>query len=216
MWCPRSHTGVPRGCSLPLAAALVLFLVDGVAAAGLAPRVLADFDDAGPGRPGGEALVRPPSTATARRAPEGGGQALEVSGRQVPPGLAGVRVTFYDARAARPTFVDASRYDYLTFRIRAAGDPSRLQVKLVDAAGAATDEGVDAGEITRYLPQGLSKEWQQVAIPLGALGMNRRSLAALTLVVVDPADFTLAIDDVALKREPEDALPPPRRPRGVP
>ena len=204
------------GRSLPLAAALVRLILDSVAAGGLAPRVLADFDEAGPGRPSGDAFARPPSTATARRIAEGGGQALEVSGRQVPPGLAGIRVTFYDARAARPTFVDASRYDYLTFRIRATGDSSRLQVKLADAAGAPTDEGVDAGEVTRYLPQGVSSEWRQVAIPLGALGLKRRSLAALTLVVVDPAAFTLAIDDVALKREPEDPLPPPRRPRGVP
>jgi hypothetical protein len=200
----------------PLAAALVLLLANGGAAAGLTPRVLADFDEVGGGRPGGEAFARPPSTATARRIPEGDGHALEVAGRQVPAGLAGVRVTFYDAGVARPTFVDASRYDYLTFRIRATGDPSRLQLKLADAAGAARDEGIDAGEVTRYLPQGLSTVWRQVAIPLGALGVNRRSLAALTLVVVDPAVFTIAIDDVALKRDPEDALPPPRRRRGVP
>jgi hypothetical protein len=199
--------------ALPRAALLVLLLVDGAATAGLAPRMLADFDEAGPGRPGGEAFVRPPSTAAARRIPEGTGHALEVSGRQVAPGIAGMRVTFYDTRAARPTFVDSSRHDYLTFRIRAAGDPSRVQVMLADGA-RARDEGVDAGEVTRFLPQGLSREWQQVAIPLGALGI--RSLAALTLVVVDPSDFTLAIDDVALKREPEDALPPPRRRRGVP
>ena len=46
--------------------------------------------------------------------------------------------------------------------------------------------------------------------------MNRKGLATLILEVVDPANFTLFIDDVALKRDPEDALPPPRRPRGVP
>lgn len=209
--------------SLPLAVVLVFSLADGVAAEGPAPRVLADFDESG--RPGSDALARPPSTATARRIPDGGGHALEVSGRQVPPGLAGVRVTFYDVKAAHPSsmwgykrtaFVDASRYDYLTFRIRATGGGSRLQVKLADAAWAAKDEAVDAGEITRFLPQGLSAEWQQVAIPLGMLGLNRKALAALTLTVADPADFTFAIDDVALKREPEDALPPPRRRRGVP
>lgn len=206
--------------SLPVAAALVLSLADGVAADGPAPRVLADFEDAGPDREG--ALARPPSTATARRIPDGGGHALEVSGRQVPPGLAGIQVTFKDAHPSsmwgykRTAFVDASRYDYLTFRIRATGGVSRLQVKLADAAWAAKDEAVDAGEITRFLPQGLSAEWQQVAIPLGALGLNRKALAALTLVVANPADFTFAIDDVALKREPEDALPPPRRRRGVP
>ena len=87
---------------------------------------------------------------------------------------------------------------------------------LADAAGAAREEAVDAGEVTRFLPQGLSAEWQQVAIPLGVLGLNRKALAAFTLLVVDPADFTFAIDDVALKREPEDALPPRGRRPGVP
>ena len=208
---------MPPRRSLPLAAAaLVLSIADGVAADGPAPRVLADFDEAGPGRPAGDALARPPSTATARGIPEASGHALEVSGRQVPPGLAGVRVTFWDAKAARTTFVDASRHDYLTFRIRATGDSSRLQVQLADAASAARDEAVDAGEITRFLPQGLTGEWQQVAVPLGALGLNRKTLAALILVVADPGDFTFAIDDVALKREPEDALPPVRRRGGVP
>ena len=70
--------------------------------------------------------------------------------------------------------------------------------------------------MTRYLPQGLSNDWQQVAIPLGSMGMNRKGLATLILEVVDPANFTLFIDDVALKRDPEDALPPPKRRRGVP
>lgn len=201
---------------MPLAAALVLALAVSVAADGPAPRVLADFDEGGPGRPGGDAIARPPSTVTVRRVADGGGHALEFAGRQVPPGLAGVRVTFGDVQSARTTFVDASRHDYLTFRIRATGGLSRLQVKLADAGGAARDEAVDAGEITRYLPQGLSGEWQQVAIPLGALGVNRNALAALTLLVSDPADFAFAIDDIALKRAPEDSLPPLRRRSGVP
>jgi hypothetical protein len=201
---------------LPFAAALVLLLVKGAAESAVEPRLLADFDEDGPGRPGGEAFARPPSTATVRRVQEVRGHALEFSGRQVAGGVAGVRVTFYDTTAKRPTFADASRYFYITFQIRATGDASRLQVKLTDAAGAARDEGVDAGEVTRYLPQGVTTAWQQVAIPLGSMGMNRKGLATLILEVVDPANFTLFIDDVALKRDPEDALPPPRRPRGVP
>jgi hypothetical protein len=199
---------------MPLAAALVLWLADGVAADGPRPRVLADFEDA-PSGFRGDALARAPSTAAARRVPEGDGHALEVSGRQIPPGLAGVRVILHDVKG-RPAFVDASRHDYLTFRIRATRGGSRLQVKLADSVSAASEEAADAGEITRFLPQGLSGEWQQVAIPLGALGVNRKALAAFILMVADPGDFTFAIDDLALKREPEDALPPRRPPGGVP
>ena len=202
--------------SLAFRATLALLLVTGAAESAIEPRLLADFDEDGPGQPGGEAFARPPSTATVRRVPEGRGHALELSGRQVSNGLAGVRVTFYDTTKERPAFVDASRYFYITFRIRSTGDATRLQLKLTDGAGAARDEGIDAGEVTRYLPQGLSNSWQQVAIPLGPLGLNRKGLATLILEVVDPSNFTLFIDDVALKREPEDALPPPRRRRGVP
>lgn len=201
---------------LPPLAVVALFVANGhIAADGPAPRLLAGFDDPALATPGGDALARAPSTATVRRIPDGDGHALEVSGRQAPPGVAGVRVTFQDAKA-RAGSVDASRHDYLTFRIRSTGGASRLQVKLADAASASVDQAADAGEVTRFLPQGLSTEWQQVAIPLGGLGVNRKALAALILLVSDPADFTIAVDDVALKREPEDALPPPRRPRGVP
>jgi hypothetical protein len=198
----------------PLLAVVVVFCAHGVAAEGPAPRVLAAFDDAA--LPAGtEAIVRAPSTATARRVPDGAGQALEISGRHVPAGLAGVRVTFQDAKG-RVVPVDASRHDYLTFRIRSTGGASRVQVQIADTASLAGNQPADAGELTRFLPQGLSPEWQQVAIPLGGLPVNRKALAALVLLVSDPADFTLALDDVALKREPEDALPPPRRRSGVP
>lgn len=207
---------MPSRRSQWLAVAIVLSLAEGVAADGPAPRLLADFENSTPDRPIGDAMATPPSTAAVRRIPDGGGQALEFSGRQVPPGLAAVRVAFHDPMTGRAASVDASRHDYLTFRIRATGGGSRLLVKCADAAGATRGEAVDAGEVTRFLPQGLSSEWQQVAIPLGMLGLNRKALAALTLVVLDPADFTFAIDDIALKREPEDALPPPRRRRGVP
>jgi hypothetical protein len=200
----------------PLAAALVLSLGDGAGADGPAPRVLADFEEVRPGGPSAQAVARSPSTATVRRIPDDGGHALEVSGRQVPPGLCGVSVTFHRATAKRTGLVDASRHDYLTFRVRATGGEPRLHVKIADAARAARDEAVDAGEITRFLPQGLSGEWQQVAIPLGILGVDRKAMGVLILVVLDPGDFTFAIDDVALKREPEDALPPLRRRGGVP
>jgi hypothetical protein len=184
------------------------------AAGGPPPRLLADFED--PALPvGTEALVRAPSTVTARRVPDDQGQAFEVSGRHVRAGLAGLRVTFQDSRG-RAVPVDASRHDYLTFRIRARGGPTRVQVQLVDAASLASGQAADAGELTRFLPQGLSPEWLQVAIPLGGLGVNRKALSALVLLVSDPVDFTLVVDDVALKREPEDALPPPRPRRGVP
>lgn len=206
---------MPR-CDWPLAAALVLSLAFGAAADGPAPRVLADFEETPLDRAGGDAVARPPSTVTVRRIPDGAGHALEVSGRQITPGLAGVSVTFYDVKAKRATSVDTSRYDYLTFRIRVTGSGPRLVVKLAGAAGTEKNEAMDAGEITRFLPQGLSGEWQQVAIPLGGLGIDRKALAALILVVPDPAEFTFAIDDVALKREPEDSLPPPRPRRGVP
>ena len=207
---------MPPRRARPLVAALLLSCASFVAADGPAPRVLADFDEAAPGRPGGDAIVRPPSTVTVRPIPDGEGHALEVSGRQVPPGQAGVGVIFYESKAARRAIVDASKYDYLTFRIRVIGGAPRLQVKLPDAAWTPKNEAVDAGEITRYLPQGLSGEWQQVAIPLGALGVNRKALGGLILLVTDPAAFTFAIDDIALKRAPEDALPPLRRRSGVP
>lgn len=182
-------------------------------AGGPKPRVLADFDSTMAAPDGSEALARVPSQVTARRVPDGDGQALEFAGRHAAGGMAGVRITFLDARG-RPAPVDASRHDYLTFRMRATGGASRIQVRIAD--GAARNEPIDAGEVTRYLPEGLSADWRLVAVPLGALGLGLKTLAGVTFLVLDPADFTFAVDDIALKREPEDALPTPKRRAGVP
>ncbi len=199
---------------LPFALAVLVVLPGTVTAGGLTPRVLADFDAATTGPVGAEALSRPPSTATARLVPENGGQAVEFSGRQTLPGMAGVRITFQDARE-RPLVVDGARYDYLTFRMRATGGASRIQVRIADSANPK-NEPIDAGDVTRYLPEGLSGDWRQVAVPLGALGLNRKTLAGVTFLVLDPVTFTFAVDDIALKRDPEDSLPTPKRRAGVP
>jgi hypothetical protein len=61
-------------------------------------RVLVDFDAERAGGPPGTAIARVPSVATVRLVADGQGRALEVSGRQAPPGLAGVRVALYDAK----------------------------------------------------------------------------------------------------------------------
>ena len=201
---------------LPVTLAASLLALPAFAAAGglrLEPRLLADFDDPNAG-PAVQAFARAPSTATVRHVPDDGGQSLELTGRQAPGGLAGVLIRFRDDRK-RPTTIDGSRHDYLTVRMRATGHPTRVQLRIADSADAK-DEAMDAGEITRYLPQGLSTEWQQVSVPLGALGLKLKSFAGLALIALDPADFTLFVDDLALKRDPEDSLPPPRRRAGVP
>jgi hypothetical protein len=204
------------GPRLPVTVAAFLFALPALAGAGglrLEPRLLADFDHPVAG-PAVQAFARAPSTAALRHVPDEDGQALELSGRQAQGGLAGLRIRFRDDHQ-RPTTIDGSRYDYLTFRMRATGRPSRVQLRIADSADAK-DEAMDAGEITRYLPQGLSGEWQQVSVPLGALGLKLKAFAGLALIVLDPVDFTFFVDDLALKRDPEDSLPPPRRRAGVP
>jgi hypothetical protein len=192
-----------------LAFAVSMVLVPALAAAGgVKPKVLADFESALAGPDGSEALVRAPSTATARRVAENGGQVLEFSGRQSPPGMAGVRITFLDAHG-QASGVDASKYFYLTFLMRATAGASRIQIRIADSP--ARTEPLDAGELTRYLPEGLSADWRQVSVPLGLFGLNKNGLYSISFLVLDPTPFTLAVDDIALKRDPEDALPTPKR-----
>ena len=120
----------------PAAAALVFSLAASGAVAEGPARLLADFEAEPSGDPSGQAIVRAPSTAVVRLVTDGEGHALEVSGRQAPSGLAGIRVSFRDARG-RAAPVDSSGHDYLTFRIRSTGGPSRLQVRIADAVAAA-------------------------------------------------------------------------------
>src|SRR5688572_25746613 len=153
---------------MALAAGLAGLLAGVAAADRPRVRVLADFDDPARPRTGGshDALERPPSAVGLRRTPEG---ALEVSGRHAPGGLAGVWLAFYDLRAPRKQFVDASSFDYLTFRIRDDGRSPRLRIKVADAVWAAKEDGLDVGELTRFLPADIAARWQQVAVPLGGL-----------------------------------------------
>ena len=84
-------------------AALAFLVTEGnVAADGPAPRLVAGFEDVAPLAIGAEAIVRAPSTATVLRVPDGDGHALEVSGREVPSGVAGVRITFHDGSSRPP------------------------------------------------------------------------------------------------------------------
>jgi len=202
-----------------LAALLASVLATPVAAERPTVRMLADFDDVrGPGALGSHnAVQRAPSTVALQRVPEAAGQALAVSGTSAPGGMAGVWLAFYDIGATRKQFVDASRLDFLTFRIRGVRPP-RLIVKVADGSWAAKGDGFEIGELTRLLPQDVGAAWQQVTIPLGGLPLDRKALAALMLVVDSPGEFSFVVDDVALKRDPEDALPQRSvvAPRGVP
>ena len=186
----------------------ILALASAVASAGRpAARVLTAFDEAAATGASHNPLQRPPSTVVLERVAEGSGQALAVSGTSAPGGLAGVWVAFYDVRAARKQFVDATGYEFLTFRVRSGARAPRLIVKVADAAWASKEDAFEVGELTRLLPQDIGPRWQQVTIPLGGLPLDRKALAGLTLVVDGPGDFSFAIDDVALKRDPEDSLP---------
>ena len=193
--------------SLPLA--LAIALLPALAAGGvIKPKVLANFESTTAGPDGSEALVRAPSTATVRRVAEDGGQVLEVSGRQALQGMSGVRITFLDEHGEKSP-ADASRYFYLTFLMRATAGASRIQLRIADSP--ARTEPMDAGELTRYLPEGLTADWRQVSVPLGAMALNKKGLYSISFLVLDPTDFTFAVDDIALKRDPEDDLPTPKR-----
>jgi hypothetical protein len=191
-----------------LALTLAIALLPALAAAGIKPKVLANFEGELAGPDGVEALSRAPSTATAHRIPEDGGQVLEFSGKQALQGLSGVRITFLDEKG-QPSGADASRYYYMTFLMRSTGAPSRIQIRIADSPGRT--EPMDAGELTRYLPEGLTGDWRQVMLPLGALGLNKNGLYSISFIVLDPTSFTFAVDDIALKREVDDPLPTPKR-----
>jgi hypothetical protein len=156
-------------------------------------------------------FARVPSAAATRRVADvvhrPGGYALRVSATRQPDGFAGAFVNFYDHRPATCTYLDASAYNTLSFWVRGAVGGEEFTVKVADEQWILREDAFDAGPIRDFLPGGVTTQWQQVVVPLGALPLDVRKLGALNLSFNLPGQYVVYVDDIALQSLPIDLLP---------
>ncbi len=128
------------------------------------------------------------------------GRSLKVSVDRKAGGFGGVWMTFYDFKRKGSPYLDVRDYAYLSFWVRGERGGEQLTVKLADGSWVARDDALAVGPLSRFLPKGVTPEWQEVLVPLSDLKLNLEAMAGLTLDFDVSGRHTVYVDDVAFKR----------------
>ena len=137
------------------------------------------------------------------------GTSLRLRADKQDTGFCGVWFQFFDAKPAKRKFFDAKPYAYLSFWIRGQVGGERFMVKLSDRSWIEKEDSLELGEIRKFLPSGVSRNWQEVLIPLkDAASLDLASLGGLTLLFHSKGQSTIYIDDISFKTSAEMKLNP--------
>jgi hypothetical protein len=179
--------------------------------------MIADFNRGAQNHVGGfhNASDRAPSSVSMRRSSDsfrgGGGRSLRITATRKPGGFAAAWISFFDIRQPDRTYLDARAYSHLSFWVRGKKGGETFRIKLADILWAAREDGFLIGPVTRFLPMGVTKEWQEVSIPLGGLiTLDLSALAFLTIDFQTPGETTIFLDDISFKENQD--IPTPRTP----
>ena len=137
------------------------------------------------------------------------GTSLRIRADKQENGFCGVWMQFFDTKAAKKRFFDAKPYAYLSFWIRGQVGGERFMVKMSDQSWVEKEDSLELGEIRKFLPDGVSRSWQEVLIPLSDVAsLDLSNLGGLTLLFHSPGATTVYIDDVCFKTSAEMKLNP--------
>ncbi|MFN0021039.1 MAG: alpha-amylase family protein [Pirellulaceae bacterium] len=144
-------------------------------------------------------LAKSLRTAQAFHGKTGKSLRLEVNRQEI--GFCGAWIHFFDMHSAEPKYFDASGFAYLSIWVRGEKGNESFDVQLADKTWIGKQDSVRLGEVSDYLPGGVTTKWQEVVVPLGSLeGLNRRELGGLTLNFRSPGKAVVFVDDVSFKR----------------
>jgi hypothetical protein len=180
----------------------------------LSLRMIATFDDGIQNRLGGyyNKFESPPSSASTFLSTDvfrgAGGSALRVEARQRAGGFCGVWMHFFDFRAEEKRFLDTRNYAFLSFWVRGQEGGERFTVKMADEHWIGLEDSVPLGPVTKYLPDGVTTNWQEVRVPLAEItSLDRMHMGGITLDFTEPGDYTVYLDDFSLKTTAEISTP---------
>ncbi|MBN2190399.1 MAG: hypothetical protein JW728_04215, partial [Candidatus Aureabacteria bacterium] len=93
-----------------------------------------------------------------------GGRSLEITAEKTPGGFCGTWVHFFDVKQKPENrqYLNASGYQYISFRVRGARGGEIFTVQMADASWIQKEDSVPAQPLKTYLPEGISTEWQEV------------------------------------------------------
>jgi hypothetical protein len=98
--------------------------------------------------------------------------------------------------------VDMTPYQTLTFKVKGAEGGESFEIGLNDLISNKREDGVFAGSIYRYLPNGITKEWQEVKIPISDFfGPNLSHIYSIVFAFTEKGSGKFWIDDICLHEE---------------
>ncbi|MFM9965387.1 MAG: hypothetical protein ACKV2Q_29735 [Planctomycetaceae bacterium] len=138
------------------------------------------------------------------------GTSLRIRADKKEEGYCGVWFQFFNNKAAKKRFFDARQYGYLSFWIRGQVGGERFQVKMSDRSWVEKEDSLELGEIRKFLPDGVSRNWQEVLVPLNAAAaLDLSNLGGLSLQFHSVGSTTIYIDDLCFKTSAEVKLNSP-------
>ena len=156
------------------------------------------------------AFFRQPSHAEARRfsTQTGGDRSLRIEVERHEEGFCGAWVHLFDMRKRQPRSIDASPWKWLSFRVRGEKGGEEFDVCVADERWSNKEDAVTIGPVTDWLPQGVTRDWQTVVLPLSALRrLDLTNLASVSVSLVQPGRHTIQVDDLCLKSHADADVP---------
>ncbi len=137
-----------------------------------------------------------------------GGSSLSVQADRRATGYCGVWLQFFNFRAPLRQYFDTRPFGYLSFWVKGQAGGEQFTVKLADGRWIEKEDSLAVGEIRRFLPKGVTTQWQEVLVPLATLkGLDLQYLGGLTLDFTSPGRHVVWIDDISFKTTATMATP---------
>ncbi len=98
---------------------------------------------------------------------------------------------------------DLSRFSAISFWIKGAKGGEAFEIGVNDTISNKREDAVLAGSIYRYLPQGITTEWQQVIVPLeDFFGSDLSRIYSIVFNFNEEGDGTFWIDQLRFHEQP--------------
>ncbi|MFT5836939.1 MAG: hypothetical protein ACI9ZV_000440 [Candidatus Azotimanducaceae bacterium] len=177
--------------------------------------MIADFNQGNQNALGGyfNNFEREPSTATVDITNSvfrgNTGKSLEIKAKKDQHGFCGVWMHLFDFRADDKVYLDASAYSYLSFWVKGEKGGEKFAVRVADKRLVTIEDSLNVGDITKFLPNGVNQEWQEVVVPINRLrNVDINQLGGITFDFGSPGNHTIFIDDIAFKKSKDTLVAP--------
>jgi hypothetical protein len=144
---------------------------------------------------GGEAECIPESREDLKIPPPPQRKSIKIMYRRVEKGL-----SFCGAYII--LLADLSKYQTMTFMIRGQEGGEAFEIGMNDVVSNKREDAVYVGSIYRYLPNGITKDWQMVKIPLEDFyGPDRTKVYSLVFQFNESAEGAFWIDQIRFHKK---------------